>query len=64
VLAVIVEEQTQGFFSSLFRNSEVESKLEEAKRRVENAMKTFQVLISSLSYHYVVLIHTIRQSNQ
>jgi hypothetical protein len=60
ISAVIVEEQKHGFFSSLLRNSEIESNLEDAKRKVENSMKNFQVLTSKYSWLYMLLICTTR----
>jgi hypothetical protein len=54
---VIIEEQNHGFLSRIVRNSEIESKLEEAKRKLENALKSFQVLAnSSDSRHYVLIM--------
>jgi hypothetical protein len=60
VSAVISEEQKRGFFPSLFHNSEVESKLEDVKRKLENALKQFQVFVSSIIRRYVLLMDTDR----
>jgi hypothetical protein len=51
---VIVEEQSHGFFSSLFRNSEVELKLVDARKKLEDALSGFQVFVDSIYPHYCV----------
>jgi hypothetical protein len=43
VSQAVEEAQKGGFFTKLRKNSEIESKLVEAKRRLENAVKSFQV---------------------
>jgi hypothetical protein len=49
VSTVILEEQNHGFFSSLFRNSEVESTLVDARKTLENSLKGFQVFVESIN---------------
>jgi hypothetical protein len=64
VLHVVDGIQRKHSFIKFTRNSEVESQLGEARRRVEKAVKKFQVSRSKFSHHKSALIRAFRRSSQ